>query len=85
MTSNSLLLSGTIPNTLIIVGIFYNAAGAITLGIIADIQWLLLPALIIGSLIGGYLGAMLSLSKSNRTIKNVYQIITITVGISLIL
>ena len=74
-----------IAYTLIIVGIFYNAAGAITLGIIADIQWLLLPALIIGSLIGGYLGAMLSLSKSNRTIKNVYQIITITVGISLIL
>ena len=74
-----------IAYTLIIVGIFYNAMGAITLGLLAQIQWLLLPALIIGSLMGGYLGAKISLSKSNRTIKNFYQIITIIVGISLIL
>ena len=73
-----------IAYTLIIVGLFYNAIGAITLGLLTDITWNILPALFIGSLLGGYIGAKISLSKSNRTIKIVYQIITITVGISLI-
>jgi uncharacterized membrane protein YfcA len=73
-----------IAYTLVIVGIFFNALGAITLGLIAEIEWMLLPALFFGSLIGGYLGAKISLSKSNRTIKIIYQTITITVGISLI-
>ncbi len=73
-----------IAYTLIIVGLFYNAIGAITLGVLTDINWNILPALFIGSLLGGYLGAKISLSKSNRTIKIVYQIITISVGISLI-
>ena len=69
----------------IIVGIFFNALGAATLGLLAEIEWLLLPALFFGSLIGGYLGAKISLSKSNRTIKTIYQIITITIGVSLVL
>ena len=73
-----------IAYTLIIVGLFYNAIGAVTLGVLTDINWNILPALFIGSLLGGYLGAKISLSKSNRTIKIVYQIITISVGISLI-
>jgi len=73
-----------IAYTLIIVGLFYNAVGAITLGLLTDITWNILPALFIGSLLGGYIGAKISLSKSNRMIKIVYQIITITVGISLI-
>lgn len=73
-----------IAYTLIIVGLFYNAIGAVTLGILTDINWDILPALFIGSLLGGYIGAKISLSKSNRTIKIVYQVITITVGCSLI-
>lgn len=73
-----------IAYTLIIVGIFYNAIGAITLGMLTVINLDILPALFLGSLIGGYIGAKLSLSKSNRTIKIVYQVITITVGINLI-
>ncbi len=73
-----------IAYTLIIVGLFYNAVGAITLGLITNINWDILPALFIGSLLGGYIGAKISLSKSNRTIKIVYQIITISVGVSLI-
>ena len=73
-----------IAYTLIIVGLFYNAVGAITLGLITNINWGILPALFIGSLLGGYIGAKISLSKSNRTIKIVYQIITISVGVSLI-
>ena len=73
-----------IAYTLIIVGVFYNAIGAITLGMLTVINLDILPALFLGSLIGGYIGAKLSLSKSNRTIKIVYQVITITVGINLI-
>jgi len=70
--------------TLIIVGFFYNFTGAITLSIFADISWDILPSLILGSLLGGYLGAHFSLSKNNRTIKVVYQLVTLTVGIKLI-
>ena len=74
-----------IAYTLIIVGIFFNALGAITLGLVTEIEWMLLPALFFGSLTGGYLGAKISLSKSNRTIKIIYQTITIIVGVSLIM
>ena len=73
-----------IAYTLIVVGFFYNSIGAITLGMLTEINWNILPVLFIGSLIGGYVGARLSLSKSNRTIKIIYQIVTISVGISLI-
>jgi uncharacterized membrane protein YfcA len=73
-----------IAYTLIVVGFFYNSIGAITLGMLTEINWNILPILFIGSLIGGYVGAKLSLSKSNQTIKIMYQIVTISVGISLI-
>ena len=73
-----------IAYTLIVVGFFYNAVGALTLGMLTYINWEILPVLLIGSLIGGYFGAKISLSKSNRTIKVVYQFVTISVGISLI-
>ena len=74
-----------IAYTLIIVGFFYNLAGAIALGIFTHINTSIIVPLILGSLLGGYLGAKLSLSKDNKTIKNIYQLVTITVGISLIL
>ncbi len=73
-----------IAYTLIIVGFFYNATGAITLGLLTNIDWSILPPLLLGSVIGGYLGAHLALSKDNKTIKTIYQIITILVGAILI-
>jgi len=73
-----------IAYTLVVVGFFYNSVGAITLGLLTEINWNILPVLFIGSLIGGYVGARLSLSRSNRTIKFVYQVVTISVGVSLI-
>ncbi|MEC8996544.1 MAG: sulfite exporter TauE/SafE family protein [Pseudomonadota bacterium] len=73
-----------ITYTLVIVGFFYNAIGAITLATYANIFWLILPALFFGSLIGGYLGAHIALSKDDKTIKNVYQIVTLVVGLKLI-
>lgn len=71
--------------TLILVGIFWNGSGAITLGILGNIQWDWLPALILGSLIGGYLGAHLAIVKGNQLVKRSFEVITILVGISLIM
>ena len=71
--------------TLILVGLFWNGSGAITLGILGEIAWTWLPALILGSLLGGYIGAHLAIKKGNKWIKIVYEIITISVGISLLL
>ena len=74
-----------IAYTLIIVGFFYNLVGAIALGLFTQIDTSIVLPLILGSLFGGYLGAKLSLSKDNKTIKTIYQLVTITVGVSLIL
>jgi uncharacterized membrane protein YfcA len=71
--------------TLILVGLFWNGAGALTLGLLGEIRWSWLPALLLGSLLGGYLGAHLAIVKGNRWIKRVYEVITLAVGIKLIL
>ncbi|MDH5424821.1 MAG: sulfite exporter TauE/SafE family protein [Gammaproteobacteria bacterium] len=70
--------------TLILVGLFWNGAGAITLGLLGSIQWDWLPALILGSFIGGYAGAHISIKKSNYLIKRVFEVITMLVGLKLI-
>ena len=70
--------------TLVLVGIFWNGMGALTLGILGDIMWSWLPALILGSLIGGYLGAHLSIIKGNKLVKRAFEVITILVGMALI-
>jgi len=70
--------------TLVLVGIFWNGSGAITLGLIGEIYWLWLPALLAGSLIGGYFGAHLAITKGNRLIKISYEIITLLIGLKLI-
>ncbi len=70
--------------TLVLVGVFWNGAGALTLGVQGTIQWDWLPALLLGSLIGGYLGAHLAVIKGNRVIKRVFEIVTVLVGLKLI-
>ena len=74
-----------IAYTLIIVGFFYNLAGALTLGFFTQINTTIIIPLILGSLLGGYFGAKLSLSKDNKTIKKIYQLVTLVVGVNLIL
>lgn len=71
--------------TLVLVGIFWNGSGALTLGILGEIQWNWLPALILGSLIGGYLGAHLAIVKGNLWVKRSFEVVTVLVGIALIL
>lgn len=70
--------------TLILVGLFWNGAGAITLGILGDIHWLWIPALLLGSVIGGYLGAHLAIVKGNKLIKRSFEVVTLLIGIKLI-
>jgi len=71
--------------TLILVGLFWNGTGAITLGLLGEIKWTWLPALLAGSLLGGYLGAHLAIKKGNRWIKRGFEIVTFLVGIKLII
>lgn len=73
-----------VAHTLVLVGLFWNGSGAITLGLLHDIAWDWLPALLLGSLIGGYLGAHLSIIKGNRLIKRVFELTTIAVGARLL-
>lgn len=71
--------------TLVFVGLFWNASGAITLGWLGDIYWLWIPALVLGSLIGGYAGAHLSIVKGNRVIKRSFEVVTFLIGLKLVL
>ena len=71
--------------TLILVGLFWNGSGAITLGIVGEIAWDWLPALLLGSLLGGYIGAHLAITKGNKLIKRTFEVITLLIGIKLLL
>jgi uncharacterized membrane protein YfcA len=71
--------------TLVLVGLFWNGTGAVTLGMLGSIQWDWLPALLAGSLIGGYTGAHLAIRQGNRWIKRAFEIISILIGIKLII
>ncbi len=70
--------------TLVLVGLFWNGTGAITLGLLGEIRWSWLPALLLGSLVGGYLGAHWSIVKGNLWIKRAFEIVTVLVGLKLV-
>ena len=70
--------------TLVLVGVFWNGSGALTLGWLSEIQWDWLPALLLGSLLGGYTGAHLAIVANNRWIKRVFEFVTVAVGLKLI-
>jgi hypothetical protein len=71
--------------TLIMVGVFWNGAGAITLGIIGDVKWFWIPALLAGSLLGGYLGSHLAIKHGNRWIKRGFETVTIFISLKLLI
>ncbi len=70
--------------TMLMVGLMWNAAGAVTAGLTGPVAWPWIPALVIGGLVGGYLGSHLGLLKGNRFIKRAYEILTLLMGASLI-
>ncbi|MBL3600814.1 MAG: sulfite exporter TauE/SafE family protein [gamma proteobacterium endosymbiont of Lamellibrachia anaximandri] len=74
-----------VAHTLVLVGVFWNGAGAVTLGVLGDVKWEWLPVLLAGSLLGGYIGAHLSITKGNRWIKRGFEIVTLLVGSKLII
>lgn len=74
-----------VAHTLVIVGLFWNGTGALTLGLLTEIRWDWLPALLLGSLLGGYLGAHLSIIKGNLWIKRGFEAVTLVVGAKLIM
>ncbi len=74
-----------VGHTLIAVGLFWNASGALTMGFLAEIQWDWLVALVLGSLLGGYVGAHLAIKMGSGWIKRAYELITLIVGIKLII
>lgn len=74
-----------VAHTLVLVGLAWNGAGAVTLGILVDIHWPWMPVLLIGSLAGGYAGAHLAISKGNKAIKTAFEIITVLIGLKLLL
>jgi uncharacterized membrane protein YfcA len=71
--------------TLILCGLVWNGTGALVLGAIGTVAWDWMPALIAGSLIGGYLGSHFALARGNLWIKRSFEIVTILIGAKLIL
>ena len=74
-----------VAHTLILVGLAWNGTGALVLGFSGEIRWDWVPALIAGSLIGGYLGAHLSLKKGSRLVKRAFECLALIMGVSLLI
>ena len=70
--------------TLILCGLFWNGAGAVVLGLLGNIAWDWMPALLAGSLLGGYFGTHFALKKGNRWIKRAFELVTILIGAKLL-
>lgn len=71
--------------TLVLVGMFWNGSGAVTLGMLGTVEWDWLPALLLGSIVGGYLGAHMAIRYGSKSIKRAFELVTIVVGLSLLL
>jgi uncharacterized protein len=70
--------------TLVLCGLLWNGTGALVLGYLGHIAWGWMPALLAGSLLGGYLGSHVAISKGNVWIKRAFEIVTILIGLKLI-
>lgn len=71
--------------TLILVGLFWNGAGALSLGLRGQIAWSWLPMLLAGSIAGGYLGAHLAIARGSRVVKRAFEVLALLMGASLLL
>ncbi len=72
--------------TLISVGVFWNGLGAVTLYKVgAEIYWPWVPALVVGSAVGGYIGARISTRYSTLLIKRAFEMLTIIIGLKLLI
>ncbi len=71
--------------TLILVGMVWNGIGAFTLATQSPVKWEWVAPLVLGALLGGYLGAHLSLAKGSKLVKRCFETVTILVGLSLLI
>lgn len=69
--------------TLVLCGLIWNGTGAIVLGTIGTIAWSWMPALVAGSLLGGYLGSHFALRRGSLWVKRAFEAVTILIGIKL--
>ena len=70
--------------TLVLVGLFWNATGTVILTWLGEVYWTWLPVLLVGSLLGGYLGAHAAITKGSRWIKRIFEVITVVIGLKLL-
>lgn len=70
--------------TLVLCGLLWNGTGALVLGYLGHIAWGWMPALLAGSILGGYLGSHIAIRKGNLWIKRSFEIVTILIGLKLI-
>lgn len=71
--------------TMTLVGIFWNASGAMAVHFMGqNVYWPWMPALLVGSLLGGYAGAHLSILKGNLWIKRIFVILAFVSGLYLV-
>jgi len=70
--------------TLILVGLFWNGTGALTLGLQGQIAWDWVPMLLAGSIAGGYLGAHLAIAKGSCVVKRAFEVLALLMGASLL-
>jgi len=70
--------------TLILCGLVWNGTGALVLGVNGTVAWHWMPALLAGSILGGYLGSHLAIRKGNLWIKRAFEIVTLLIGVKLI-
>ncbi len=70
--------------TLVLCGLVWNGTGALVLGFLGTVAWTWMPALLAGSLLGGYLGSHFAINKGNLWIKRAFESITILIGLKLI-
>lgn len=71
-------------HTLALCGLVWNGTGALVLGTIGEVAWAWIPALLVGSFVGGYLGSHYAIGKSNAWVKRVFELVTLAVGVRLL-
>ena len=70
--------------TMMLGGVLWNGTGAVVLGILGTVAWGWMPALLAGSILGGYLGSHVAIRKGNVWIKRAFEVATILIGLKLI-
>lgn len=70
--------------TLVLCGLVWNGVGALVLGTVGTVAWGWMPALLAGSIVGGYLGSHFAIMKGNLWIKRAFETVTILIGLKLI-